>query len=135
MSHVILYLQKFIHEVEIIVDYLFKDIKNMSYVFSIHTNKAHPHIHLAFIEKKPNYLYCDKKVNYRRKGKISIDEQRYLKRLVELVIEREKYYTPLLKKTNEDIDYLTEDMIEMAHSYKMPFKNIFKFIYLLSIPS
>ena len=84
----------------------FKNIKNMSYVFSIHTNKQHPHIHFAFIEKKPNYLYCDKKVNYRRKGKITIDEQRYLKRLVELVIEREKYYTPMLKKTNEDIDYL-----------------------------
>ncbi len=85
----------------------FKDIKNMSYVFSIHTNRKHqPHIHFAFIEKKPNYLYCDKKVNYRRKGKITLDEQRYLKRLVELAIEREKYYTPLLKKTNEDIDYL-----------------------------
>ena len=84
----------------------FKDIKNMSYVFSIHTNKAHPHIHLAFIEKKPNYLYCDKKINYRRKGKITKDEQRYLKRLIELTIEREKYFTPLLKKTNEDIDYL-----------------------------
>ncbi|MBO5096094.1 MAG: hypothetical protein J6B98_04390 [Bacilli bacterium] len=85
----------------------FKDMKNMSYVFSIHTNRKHqPHIHFAFIEKKPNYLYCNKKVNYRRNGKISLDEQRYLKRLVELVIEREKYYTPLLKKTNEDIDYL-----------------------------
>ncbi len=84
----------------------FKDIKNMSYVFSIHTNKKHPHIHISFIEKKPNYLYCDKKVNYRRKGKITIDEQRHLKRLIELSIEREKYYTPLLKKTNEDIDYL-----------------------------
>ncbi len=85
----------------------FKDIKNMSYVFSVHTNRKHqPHIHFAFIEKKPNYKYCDKKVNYRRKGKITLDEQRYLKRLVELVIEREKYYTPLLKKTNEDIDYL-----------------------------
>jgi len=84
----------------------FKDVKNMSYVFSIHTNKKHPHIHLAFIEKKPNYLYCDNKVNYRRKGKITVDEQRYLKRLIELSIEREKYYTPLLKKTNEDIDYL-----------------------------
>ncbi|MDO5568586.1 MAG: hypothetical protein Q4G04_00535 [bacterium] len=84
----------------------FKDIKKMSYVFSIHTNKKHPHIHFAFIEKTPNYLYCDKKVNYRRKGKITLDEQRYLKRLVELVIEREKYYTPLLKRTNEDIDYL-----------------------------
>ena len=85
----------------------FKDIKNMSYVFSIHTNRKHqPHIHFAFIEKKPNYLYCDKKINYRRKGKITLDEQRYLKRLVDLVIQREKYYTPLLKKTNEDIDYL-----------------------------
>lgn len=85
----------------------FKDTKNMSYVFSVHTNRKHqPHIHFAFIEKKPNYQYCDKKVNYRRKGKITLDEQRYLKRLVELVIEREKYYTPLLKKTNEDIDYL-----------------------------
>ena len=85
----------------------FKNINNMSYAFSIHTNRKHqPHIHFTFIEKKPNYLYCDKKVNYRRKGKITIDEQRYLKRLVELAIEREKYYTPLLKKTNEDIDYL-----------------------------
>ena len=85
----------------------FKDMKNMSFVFAVHTNRKHqPHIHFAFIEKKPNYLYCDNKVNYRRKGKISLDEQRYLKRLVELAIEREKYYTPLLKKTNEDIDYL-----------------------------
>lgn len=84
----------------------FKNVKNMSYVFSIHTNKKHPHIHFAFIEKKPNYLYSNKKVNYRRKGKITLDEQRYLKRLVELTIERERYYTPLLKKTNEDIDYL-----------------------------
>lgn len=84
----------------------FKNVKNMSYVFSIHTNKKHPHIHFAFIEKKANYTYCDGKVNYRRKCKISLDEQRYLKRLVELAIEREKYYTPLLMKINKDIDYL-----------------------------
>lgn len=85
----------------------FKDIKNMSYVFSIHTNRKHqPHIHFAFIEKKPNFICAINKLGYRRKGKISIDEQNYLKRLVELAIEREKYYTPLLKKTNEDIDYL-----------------------------
>ena len=85
----------------------FKDIKNMSYVFSIHTNRKHqPHIHFAFIEKKPNFICANNKLGYRRKGKISIDEQNYLKRLVELAIERERYYTPLLKKTNEDIDYL-----------------------------
>ena len=85
----------------------FKDINNMSYVFSIHTNRKHqPHIHFAFIEKKPNFICTNNKLGYRRKGKISVDEQNYLKRLVELAIEKEKYYTPLLKRTNEDIDYL-----------------------------
>ena len=84
----------------------FDNINNMSYVFSIHNNTKHPHIHFSFIEKKPNYKYSNNKIGYRRRGKITIDEQRYLKRLVELVIEREKYYKPLLIKTNEDIDYL-----------------------------
>ena len=85
----------------------FKDIKNMSYVFSIHTNREHqPHIHFAFIEKCPNYMYCDNKVNYRIKGMITKDERNYLKRLVKLTIERDKIYTPILIKTNKDIDYL-----------------------------
>lgn len=106
----------------------FKDMKNMSYVFSIHTNtKKHPHIHLAFIEKKPNYQYCDNKINYRRKGKITIDEQRYFKRLVELAIEKEKYYTPMLKKTNEDIDYLKT---YFNHNEKNFILNNIKEIYL-----
>lgn len=84
----------------------FKDMKNMSYVFSIHNNTKHPHIHFAFIEKKPNYKCSNGKISYRIKGKISIDEQRYLKRMVELVIEKEKYYKPILIDTNKDIDYL-----------------------------
>lgn len=84
----------------------FKDKKKMSYVFSVHTNTNHPHIHFAFIEKKPNYKNGNNTVVYRRKGKITEDEQIYLKNLVELVIERERYYSPMLKKTNEDIDYL-----------------------------
>lgn len=30
----------------------FKDIKDMSFVFAVHTNRKHqPHIHFAFIEK------------------------------------------------------------------------------------
>ena len=84
----------------------FKDIKNMSYVFSIHNNTKHPHIHFAFVEKKPNFKCSNGKVSYRAKGKISIDEQRYLKRMVELAIENEKRYKPLLIDTNKDIDYL-----------------------------
>ena len=86
----------------------FQDIKNMSYVFAIHTKSKskHIHIHLAFDEKKANYMYSNKKINYRRKGNLSEDEKNYLKRLIALTIEREKYYTPLLTKTNEDIDEL-----------------------------
>ena len=84
----------------------FKDIKNMSYVFSIHNNTEHPHIHFAFIEKKPNFITKCNKINYRKTGKISKKEQAYLKNMVTLAIEREKYYTPMIIKTNEDIDYL-----------------------------
>ena len=84
----------------------FKNVKNMSYCFSVHQNRIHqPHIHFAFIEKNPNYI-LNNKLTYRTKGKITISEQRYLKRIVCLAIEKEKYYTPLLKKTNEDIDSL-----------------------------
>ncbi len=86
----------------------FDDIKNMSYVFAIHTKSKsrHIHIHFSFIENKPNYNYDNKKINYRKIGNINIKERNYLKRLMALTIEREKYYTPLLTKTNEDIDEL-----------------------------
>ena len=84
----------------------FKDIKNMSYVFSVHNNTEHPHIHFTFIEKKPNYINRSNKLTYRKKGKFTKKEQAYLKNMVSLAIEREKYYTPMLIKTNEDIDYL-----------------------------
>ena len=84
----------------------FKDHKNMSYIFATHTNTKHIHIHLAFVEKKPNYKCCNNIISYRKKGKISVDEQRYLKRLIELTIEREKVYTPLITEINNDIDNL-----------------------------
>jgi len=51
-------------------------------------------------------MYSKNKINYRRMGTITADEKNYLKRLVALTIERERYYTPLLTKTNEDIDEL-----------------------------
>lgn len=84
----------------------FKNVKDMDYVFSIHTNSKHYHIHLAFLEKKPNYVYRNGKVGYRRLGMLSSDEKNYLKRLVQLAVERDKLYTPLLKQVNNDIDDL-----------------------------
>lgn len=84
----------------------FKKLDNVDYVFSLHTNKKHYHIHLAFVEKKPSYEYRNGKIGYRRLGMLSNDERNYLKRLVQLEIERDKIYTPLLKELNEDIDEL-----------------------------
>jgi len=82
----------------------FKNIKNMDYVFALHSNTKHYHIHFAFIEKKPNYIYRNGSIGYRRLGMLSDDEKNYLKRLVQLAIERDKIYTPILKQVNEEID-------------------------------
>lgn len=82
----------------------FKNIKDMDYVFALHSNTKHYHIHLAFTEKKPNYIYRNGKIGYRRLGMLSDNEKNYLKRLVQLEIERDKIYSPILKQVNEDID-------------------------------
>lgn len=86
----------------------FKDTKNMSFVFSIHSNKEHPHIHFAFAEKKPNYIGSRGKTIYRRKGQFTNEQQRFLKRQVELSIVREKIYEPLITDINYDIMYLKQ---------------------------
>lgn len=85
----------------------FDNPKNIDYVFAIHTQSKskHIHIHFSFIEKKPSYKYSHG-ISYRKLGKITVDERNYLKKLIALTIEREKYYTPLLVKTNTDIDEL-----------------------------
>ena len=94
---------------EIIPDFLkkcgFKDIKNMSYQFSLHTNTDHLHFHLSFAEKKPNYESYGK-LQYRTKGKLSKEELRYFKNLILHYIKKEKVFTPLLKETNEELDIL-----------------------------
>lgn len=94
---------------EIIPDFLkkcgFKNIKNMSYQFSLHTNTDHLHFHLSFAEKKPNYESYGK-LQYRTKGKLSKEELRYFKNLILHYIKKEKVFTPLLKETNEELDIL-----------------------------
>ncbi|MDO4962778.1 MAG: relaxase MobL, partial [bacterium] len=100
----------------------FKNIKDMDYVFSIHTNTKHYHIHLAFIEKKPNYIYRNGKVGYRRLGMLSSDEKNYLKRLVQLAIERDKIYSPMLTQVNDDIDYLKKYFLPTEKNFVL--KNI-----------
>lgn len=84
----------------------FKSKNNMAYNLSIHTDTDNLHIHFSFIEKKPNYEYYNKKIDYRRNGTLSQEEIDFMKNEVILSIERKKYLTPMIKITNDEIEKL-----------------------------
>ena len=86
----------------------FEDINKMSYVASLHTNTDNLHFHISFIEKEPNYINSKNEVGYRRKGKLSLEECNFLKNEVLHVIDRHREFTPLVKKTNLEIDKLKQ---------------------------
>lgn len=86
----------------------FVEVKNMSYQFSLHTNTDNLHFHISFCEKKPNFRYKDNSIKYRIKGTFSQKELNYLKNEVEHEIEKEKVFTPLVIKTNKQIDELKQ---------------------------
>lgn len=80
----------------------------MSYQFSLHTNIDNLHFHISFCEKKPNFRYKDNSIKYRIKGTFTQQELNYLKNEVEHEIEKEKVFTPLVIKTNKQIDELKQ---------------------------
>lgn len=84
----------------------FKDIDKMSYQLALHTNTKHYHFHFSFIEKEPNYIGAKNRLIYRRYGKISKDEMRYLKTRTLHMISCHKEFTPLVIETNKEIDEL-----------------------------
>jgi len=84
----------------------FKDKKNMAYNLSLHADTDNFHIHFSFIEKKPNYLYFNKKIDYRRKGELTQDEIDFMKNEVVLAVERKNYLSPMITITNKEIDNL-----------------------------
>lgn len=84
----------------------YDDVKNMSYQFALHTDQDNLHFHLSFCEKKPNYKVRGNKLSYRHAGKLTQKELGFLKNEIEHYIEKEKYFTPLLKETNQEIDRL-----------------------------
>ena len=84
----------------------YDDVKNMSYQFALHTDQDNLHFHLSFCEKKPNYKVRGNKLSYRHAGKLTQKELGFLKNEIEHYIEKEKYFTPLLKETNQEIDKL-----------------------------
>ncbi len=100
----------------------FVDIKNMSYQFSLHNNTDNLHFHISFCEKKPNFRYKDNSIKYRIKGTFSQRELNFLKNEVEHVIEKEKIFTPLVIKSNKQIDELKKYFRENDQNYIL--KNI-----------
>jgi len=100
----------------------FVDIKNMSYQFSLHNNTDNLHFHISFCEKKPNFRYKDNSIKYRIKGTFTQKELNFLKNEVEHVIEKEKIFTPLVIKSNKQIDELKKYFREDDQNYVL--KNI-----------
>lgn len=84
----------------------FKDKKNMAYNLSFHTDTDNLHVHVSFIEKKPNYILSNNKLGYRRKGKLTQEEINFMKNEVVFAVERKKYLNPMITITNDDIDKL-----------------------------
>lgn len=83
----------------------FKDLNKMCYQASLHCNTDNPHFHFSFIEKEPNYQY-KRKIGYRQRILFEKEDINFLKNYMIHTIEKEKYYTPLLTKTNKEIDEL-----------------------------
>lgn len=84
----------------------FVDMKKMRYCFSFHGNTDHLHLHMAFVETKPNHINRDGKVLYRRKGMITEDEKNYFKNQLLSSIVRNSTLTPMITEMNKDIDDL-----------------------------
>jgi len=84
----------------------YKNPKDMAYIVALHSNTDNYHFHVAFIEKKPNYINSNGEITYRRKGQISKSEINFLKNETIHAIKRHKEFTPLVLKTNKEIDDL-----------------------------
>lgn len=84
----------------------FKDKDKMFYQLALHTDTDNLHFHFSFMEKEPNYIYAKNKIGYRRTGKLKQNEIDFLKAQIVHTIEKQKIYTPLLTKTNKEIDEL-----------------------------
>lgn len=84
----------------------FKDVKNMFYQLSLHTDTDNLHFHFSFMEKKPNYITSKGNISYRYKGELSDKEINFLKNQITHTIEKEKIYTARVKEVNVELDEL-----------------------------
>lgn len=87
----------------------FQDPKKMLYNASLHldSESGHYHYHISFAEKEPNYKSPSTKKymkpKYRRRGKIDVEDFRFLKRITTLEIQRDGILNQKRIELNKDI--------------------------------
>lgn len=87
----------------------FQDPKKMLYNASLHldSESGHYHYHISFAEKEPNYKSPSAKKymkpKYRRRGKIDVEDFRFLKRITTLEIQRDGILNQKRIELNKDI--------------------------------
>lgn len=101
----------------------FNDVKKMSYGFSLHMNTKHPHFHIYFIEKSPNFKNYNNELQYRRKGDIPKNVINYLKKEIILTIERESKFKPLSVEINNEIEEFKEYFKPSTKNFVLHDKN------------
>lgn len=81
--------------------------ENLEWIVSLHTDRENNyHFHIAWIEKNKSYRYYNNKVGFKRRLKLSENENNFMKRQVSLAIERNKLYRPALIKVNGELEHL-----------------------------
>ena len=101
----------------------FEDVNKMCYQFSLHTNTSHPHFHIAFLEKKPNFLNQRGEIVYKKRGKIPIEAIEYLENEVTLTIERNSKFNPLSTSINNEIEDLKQYFAPNSRNFVLYDKN------------
>ena len=81
--------------------------ENLEWIVSLHCDRENNyHFHIAWIEKNKSFRYKNNKLGFRRKLRLTEDENNFMKRQVSLTIERNKLYRPALIKINENLEHL-----------------------------
>ena len=80
---------------------------NLEWIVSLHSDRENNyHFHIAWIEKSKGYRYANNKLGFKRRLKLTENENNFMKRQISLAIERSKLYRPAIIKINEDIEHL-----------------------------
>jgi hypothetical protein len=94
------------------------DSKKISYQLSFHTDTDNFHYHLSFMEKEPAYKSRWKNAfQYRRKLNIDQEILNSCTRSIQLQIEKERYYNPLIKNIDDELSNIKKELKRKDKNY------------------